>query len=147
MANSYAGSRAPLVFALCLPLAVFLGVQLAYSPVQGSSRWLVVLMLGALSIPVLMNSYHPLLVLTWNAAITPIFLPGQPFIWMLVAFVGIGFAVISRLTSAEAQFVPVLSVNRALLVLLGVVFVTAYVRGGVGLRSLGSSQYGGRGYF
>jgi len=39
------------------------------------------------------------------------------------------------------------SVSASLLVLVGVVLVTAYLRGGIGIRSLGSSQYGGKGYF
>jgi len=100
-----------------------------------------------LSVPVLMNWYHPLLILTWNAAVTPYFLPGQPFVWMLVAFIGVGFAVVNRLTSPEARFVSVPSVSRALLFLLLVVLVTAYSRGGVGLRVFGSTQQGGKGYF
>lgn len=147
MANSYVASRAHLVFALCLPLAVLLGYMLAFSALDRGSMLFVLMLIGVLSVPVLMNWYHPVLLLTWNAAITPYFLPGQPFIWMLVAFIGVGFAIMNRLTTPEARFVPVTSINRVLLVLLGVVIVTAYLRGGIGLRAFGSAQYGGKGYF
>lgn len=146
MANSPIASRAHLIVAFCLPLAVLLGYMLA-NPVDSGTLILIVMIIGVLSIPLLMTGYHPLLILTWNAAVTPFFIPGQPFIWMLIALVGLGFAVVNRLTSPEARFIQVPSVNRALIFFSAVVAATALVRGGLGLRSMGSSQYGGRGYY
>ncbi len=146
MANSVVGLRAQLVFALCLPVAVLLGYLLA-EPTDFTSMAVVLLVIGVLSIPLLMYSYHPLLIAVWNAAIVPIFLPGQPYLWMLVAFMGLGFATINRFTSRAASFIAVPSVTRPLLALLLVVLATSYIRGGLGMRMFGSSQYGGRGYF
>lgn len=145
MSNSFAASRAQLVFALCLPVAVLLGYLLA-EPDFGNIV-MVSLMIGILSVPILMYAYHPLLIIAWNSAISPFFLPGQPFLWMLIAFVGCGFAIINRLISPENRVVSAPSVNRPLFILFLVVLLTAYLRGGLGARSLGSSQYGGKGYF
>jgi hypothetical protein len=146
MANSFAATRAQLIFALCLPLAVLLGYLLA-EPLDLSNMAIVVLVLGVLSIPLLMHWYHPLLILTWNAAITPFFLPGSPFIWMLFAFIGFGFAVVNRFTSADKRFISLPSVNWSLLALLAVVLGTAYLRGGMGMRIFRSGQQGGKAYF
>jgi hypothetical protein len=65
-----------LIFALCLPLAVLLGYLLA-EPMDLSSLATIVLVLGVLSVPVLMPWYHPLLILTWNAAISLSFCPAH----------------------------------------------------------------------
>lgn len=146
MANSLVGWRAQFVFALCLPVAVLLGYLLA-DPTELTSVAAVTLIIGILSIPLLMYSYHPLLIITWNAAVVPVFLPGQPYLWMIVAFVGFGFAILNRFTSREAGFIDVPSVTWPLVTLLAVVLVTAYFRGGLGMRMFGSSQFGGRGYF
>jgi len=146
MANSFAASRAQLVFALCLPIAVLLGYLLA-EPGDFSNILLIGIMVFVLSIPVLMYWYHPLLIFTWNAAITPIFLPGQPFLWMLFAFLGFVFAIVNRFTSAEARLVQVPNIARSLLFMTVAVLGTAVARGGLGMRIFGSGQYGGKGYY
>ncbi|HEY5914828.1 MAG TPA: hypothetical protein VJA21_29915 [Verrucomicrobiae bacterium] len=146
MANSLLAWRAQLVFALCLPLAVLLGYMLA-DPNDFISVLVITGIIGLLSVPILMHSYHLLLIISWNAAIAPYFLPGQPFLWMLLSFVGFGFAIVNRFTSPEASFVPVPSVTRPVVALLAIVLVTAFLRGGIGFRVFGSGQYGGRGYF
>jgi hypothetical protein len=145
MANTFVVSRAQLIYAFCLPLAVLLGYLLA-DPMDRGSLAVVVLLVSVLAVPILMRWYHPMLLFTWNAVITPTFLPGQPYLWMLIAFVGLGFAVANRFTSPEAKFISVPSIHWPLLFLAGVLVATAWMRGGIGLRVLGSSQFGGRGY-
>ena len=145
MASSVTAGRAQLLFILCLPLAILMGYLLS-DPLDPGNTLMAALMVGVLSIPLLMRWHHPMLILTWNAALAPFFLPGQAFAWMPLAFVGLGFAIVNRFTNTEARIVSVPSLNRSLLFLLVVVMVTAYFRGGVGLRSLGSGTYGGRDY-
>ncbi len=145
MANSFVASRAQIIYAVCLPVAVLLGYLLA-DPTDTGSIAVVSVLVAVLSVPLLMHWYHPLLVFTWNAAIMPFFLPGSPHLWLLIAFAGIGFAVVNRFTSAEVRFESPPSVVKPLLFLVGVFLITAMLRGGIGLRSFGSSQYGGRNY-
>ncbi|HEV2209367.1 MAG TPA: O-antigen ligase family protein [Verrucomicrobiae bacterium] len=146
MANSFVATRAHLAYALCLPIAVLLGYLLA-DPTDMGSVLMVLLLISALSIPILMRWYHPLLVLAWNAAITPVFLPGAPFLWMVLAFVGLLFALLNRFTSPDERFVWVPSLAWPLLFLAVVLLGTAFLRGGIGSRAFGSSQYGARNNF
>jgi hypothetical protein len=145
MANTFVVSRAQMIYAFCLPLAVLLGYLLA-DPMDRGNLAVVVLIGSVLAVPVLMRWYHPLLIFTWNAAITPWVLPGQPSLWMLIAMVGLGFGVINRLTTPEAKFVWVPSLNWSLLALTLVILITAALSGGMGSRLLGSERYGGKAY-
>src|SRR5271157_4422569 len=117
MANSFVVTRAQLVYALCLPLAVLVGYLLA-EPSDLGSVLMVMAVLGLLSIPLLMRWYHLLLLTTWNAIIVPYFLPGQPQIWVLLAYVGLGFALANRFTNPDAKFISVPSLSQPLLFLV-----------------------------
>lgn len=131
---------------LILPLAVILGYFLV-DPLEPSSLMVVGLVLAALGLPLMMQWYHPMLILLWNAAICPAFVPGQPYLWMLVALVGLLISVLNRSVNQNFRFITVPSINYSLYFLLFVVFVTAYFNGGIGSRILGSSSFGGRRYF
>lgn len=145
MANTFTVSRTQLIFAVCLPLAVLVGYFLA-EPTDMGSLVMVGLVLGLLAVPVLIRCIHPLLIFSWNAAIVPYFLPGQPQLWMLLALSGLMFAVLNRISNPEAQFIIVPSIHRSLIFLAGVIAVTAMLRGGIGMRMLGSSHVNGKGY-
>jgi len=93
-----------------------------------------------------MRWYHPLLVFTWNAVIQLNFLPGSPRIWLALSFVAVLFGVINRSVNPESRFLNVQSITRPLLAMLAVFVVTAFVRGGLGMRVLGSGAYGGKAY-
>jgi hypothetical protein len=146
MANTFAVSRAQLVYVLCLPLAVVLGYLLA-DPMDLGTIGITAAVLGLLATPIFIRWYHPLLILGWNVAIQPAFLPGQPLLWMLLAMAGITFALLNRFVNPEARFIPIPSLAKPLLFLLGAVIFTSWVRGGIGLRVLGSSSYGSKSYF
>ncbi len=146
MENRIAVSRVQLIYALCLPLAVLMGYLLA-DPTDLGSIGVVLAVVGVLCIPILMRYYHPLLILTWNAAVNPILLPGRPYLWMLLAFLGLIFAVANRFTTPDAKFVILPSINKALLAIAAVTIFTAWIQGGFGIRALGAARYGGKGYF
>ena len=137
--------KAHLIMALCLPLAILLGYLLA-QPLETQTIAVIVMIMAVLSVPLLMTWYHPLLILSWNAVIFPFFVPGQPAAWMLMAALGIIFAVLNRAVNKNLRFILVPSINTAIIFLLGVVFFTAFMRGGIGMRILGGERYGGRNY-
>src|SRR5205809_425424 len=89
--------RAHLTMALCLPLAVLLGYVLA-EPLDSTSIAVVVFVLAILSVPILMKWHHPLLILSWNAAINPIFFPGRAPLWLALSGASVVIAIISRAT-------------------------------------------------
>jgi hypothetical protein len=134
-----------LIMGLSLPLAVLLGYFLS-EPLELGSMAVVLAVLAVLTVPLLMRWYHPLLVLAWNSAINPIILPGRAGLWMVMAAIGLCFAVLSRAVNAKAQFISVPPVTHSLLALAGVVLATAFTTGGIGIASLGGSRYGGGKY-
>lgn len=138
--------RAVIAYALLGALALGIGYFLT-SPLELSSFAGMLLVAFLLVFPLLMRWHHVLLVATWNAAFIIWFLPGQPSFWMIGVLLSIFFTASYHLLS-PGQVVPQApSVTKALVALALVVVITAAIRGGVGLRSLGSNTYGGKHYF
>src|SRR5690349_1749113 len=103
MANTIKIPRAHLIMGLCLPLAVLLGYFLA-APLESDSMAVVVLVLSVLSIPLMTKWYHPLLLVTWNSAITPVFLPSRVDLWLVMAAIGLLFAMLNRSVNPQNKF-------------------------------------------
>ena len=146
MANTINVPRAHLILGICIPLAVLLGYLLA-EPLEPGSMAVVVLVVFALSVPLLMNWHHPMLVLAWNAQIAPAFIPGQPPLWLILAFGSLLFAVLTRAVNPNRHFIHVPSLSRPLWFFAITVVVTALLTGGIGLRAIGSDKIGGKGYY
>jgi len=145
MASTFAVTRNHLIFGLCLPLAVLLGYMLADMD-DPASRLVVMVALGVLMVPLLMRWHYAALVLSWNMAAQPD-LPGSPQLWSLMALLSLFFAVLNRSINPELKFARVPALTRSLVAFCIVVLVTAMLTGGIGLRILGSTSVGGRGYF
>src|SRR2546429_8862823 len=118
MASTFVVSRSQLIYALCLPLAVLIGYFLA-EPLESGSIAIVVFVLSVLCLPLLMKWYHPLLVMSWNALICPVFLPGRPALWMVMSLLGLGIAVLNRSVNSNKRFIQVPSLTRPLVFLSG----------------------------
>ncbi len=138
--------RPHLIMGLCLPLAVLIGYLLA-EPMESGSLAVVLLVLAVLLVPIMMKWHHSLLIVAWNAAMVPVFLPGRPYLWMVMAFGSLLFAVLNRSVNPARRFTNVPSITKSLLFLAAVVVATALMTGGIGLRSFGADRYGGKGYF
>lgn len=132
-----------LIYAVALPLALLVGYLLA-TPFQLSSLAIVGLVLAVLVAPIFLQFHYPLLLFSWNAIFIVVFLPGRPNLWMVLAGISLGLAVLTKVLNKEVRFQNVPSITWPLLFLLFVVLVTAKLTGGIGLRSLGSATYGGR---
>src|ERR1041384_1997883 len=145
MDNLLSLRRSALIYGLCLPLAIFLGYSLA-QPAAFKTRAFLALLFGVLSVPMFLRWHHPLLVLSWNAALVVPFVPGQPNWWMGLSFVSFSFAVLLRIITKKGEFLSAPSVTFWILVLLVTISVTAYATGGMGARVMGTSAFGGRRY-
>jgi hypothetical protein len=135
-----------MIFGLIVPIAAAIGYFLA-SPTEIDSLMMLVLILGAMSIPWVLRWHHPMLVLAWNASITFPFLPGSPYLWMCLAVTSFGLTMVNRIMDKGLRFPSVPTVTWSLIAFAVVVFITAKYTGGWGFRSLGSSTYGGKKYF
>lgn len=138
--------RGLLIFALCLPLAILMGYMLA-DPMMGSNRMFISAALMALLIPLLLSIHHRALIWVGSAVMIAFFIKGEPQMWMLVAGLSFGIAILSRPLS-KVKIKPVWEkwVLAALILVMSCVAITAFLTGGIGLRVLGSSVYGGRKY-
>lgn len=147
MAETFAISRAHLMYGVCLPIAVLVGYFLA-SPQDSDSLAVLILILSVLSVPVLMKWNFPLLILSWNAPLYFPFLPGSLTFCNIMVAISLSFALLNRsLGKSKGYFFEARSVARSLIFLGIVVLATAYLTGGIGVRALGSDSFGGKKYF
>jgi len=146
MTNASTSLRALLVYTAILPLALLIGYLMA-TPTDLSSMAVVGMVLVVLSIPLMLKWHRPILFLTWNMTAVLFFLPGRPQIWVAAAFLSFGFMVVQRMMVLDFKSISARSVTLSILFLLLVVFGTAKLTGGVGLRAFGSDVVGGKAYF
>lgn len=139
-----------LVYAICLPLAIFLGyllVNTAADPYGNRmSTGLVGFLLLLMALPLLMRWYHPWLITVWNSSLLFVFLPGQLAGWTVMTLLGFGIAVGHSILNRDRRFLSAPSVSRSLIFLAIVVAVTAKMRGGIGLYLFGDEAIGGKRY-
>jgi hypothetical protein len=145
MSNTSVTSRTLVLFGIAVPLATVVGYLLAL-PDRASSGLIVGAILAFLAIPIFLRWHHPLLIITWNASMNAFFLPGRPHFWMIFAGISFGITVLGCILNKEEKFQHVPTVTWSLVLLLMVVLVTAKLTGGIGLRTFGGAQYGGKGY-
>src|SRR5579863_8381913 len=100
MANTINIPKTHVIMGLSLPLAILIGYFLA-EPMELGSMAVVIMVLAVLCVPLMLRWYYPVLVFCWNAAITPVFLPGRPELWSLLAFGGLVFCLLNRAVNAK----------------------------------------------
>lgn len=137
--------KSAVIYGAALPVAVLLGWLLA-QPMSLKSIVVVGAVLGLLLLPLLLQWHHALLIVCWNAAITPYFLPGQPEVWMLATAASLPLTLLARALDRNRRLEIVPSVAIPLFLLAFVTLATAFATGGLGFRVLGSAAYGGRRY-
>jgi hypothetical protein len=145
MSNAFSLFRSLIIYAVCLPLAISLGYLLA-TPDDFVSFAMVTLVLVSLALPLFLRWHHPLLVLTWNMAATAFFLPGSPSVWLVVCGISLTISVLQHALNKNQKFIHVPSLAWPLIFLALVVLVTAKLTGGIGIRSLGGHNMGGKRY-
>ncbi|MFM1768274.1 MAG: hypothetical protein RJA22_803 [Verrucomicrobiota bacterium] len=134
-----------LILILVLPVAALLGYLLA-GPLDYTSIVVYSAILGLILMPVIIQHHHALVVLSLNATIDIFFLPGKPHLWMLLALVSLGVTLLSRILNKEIRLIHVPSVTWALAAVVLVALITAKLTGGLGMRALGASNFGGKRY-
>ncbi len=146
MNSNVAIPRSVIIYGLCVPLAMLMGYLLT-TPLDMTSVIGVGTVLCLLMVPVLLRWHHFLLLVSWNATVNAFFLPGQPRFWMLMTVASIAFSILQRIMNKELRLQNVGFLTIPLVFLGLVIIITAELRGGIGLRSLGGSSFGGKKYF
>ena len=136
------------IYAVVLPLAIVLGwMTVDLANLDQTSFGFLAALLFMLSLPLLLKWHYPAMLLSWNTAMTLIFLPGKPALWVLMAGLNFGIVVFQRVIQKQPIFLPARSMVMAIFALLVVVLVTAKIQGGFGSRAAGSAIYGGKRYY
>ena len=143
--NTPAILRSLIIYALIVPLAIWIGYLLAAPADRGTFGVGGILAL-ILCAPLLLKWHHFLLVATWNLGMTVFFLPGSPPIWLLMTALSLGLSILHRTINSEARFLSAPSITWPLIFLAAVVLFTAKLTGGIGLHSLGNETSGGKSY-
>ena len=146
--NAAAILRALIVYAICVPVAVWVGYMLT-SVAEWDSRESLIyagLFVLVLCIPLLLRWHHLLLVFCWNLSLVVFFLPGRPNVSLPMIVLSLGISVLQRATNKDMRFIPAPQITWPLLALTAVVIGTAKLTGGIGLHSLGSDVMGGKKY-
>ncbi|MCX6887697.1 MAG: hypothetical protein NTX27_21975 [Verrucomicrobia bacterium] len=140
--------RSFMTLAVALPMAIVIGYMLA----TGASNpdyitiLTLALVLAVLAIPYLLKNHHLWLIFSWNMTTMVFILPGRPNLWLVMAFVSLGFVILQRAIDPNKKLTNSPSIVWPLVVLGIVVVLTAFYRGGFGLRAMGSDAVGGRRY-
>lgn len=137
--------KTAIIYAVAVPLSLMLGYMVA-QPLSIKSLAVLCGTLGLLILPLFLKWHHTLLVLVWNAAITPYFLPGQPEAWMLMVLASLPLTVLARCLDRNRRLDMPPTLVVPLLMLLVVIGCTIYASGGVGLNVAGSAKVGGKRY-
>jgi hypothetical protein len=148
MNNASALLRTLIVYAICVPLAIWLGYLLTSMADFSRSTYIETgLFALVLCLPLLLRWHYVLLVLSLNLSITVFFLPGHTPLWMPVLALSLGISVLQRALNRDMRFISAPQIARPLICLMVVVLVTAKLTGGIGLRSFGGDVMGGKKYF
>ena len=143
-----AALRTLVIYAVILPLAVFIGwIAVDLANWNRTSFALFAAIVFVLLLPALLKWHYPIMVFSWSTYITIFFLPGQPALWMLMAGLTFGMAILNRIMQKRRAFISVPSITATLLVLLVIVLITGKLRGGFGVSALGGATYGGKPYY
>ena len=143
--NPSALLRTIVVFAICLPVAIFLGYIIA-GPFDYTFVGVVGTVVLILIAPLLLRYHYALLVLGWNCTMIVFFLPGTPAVSLPLIAVSLTLSIVRRTIDSRYRLISVPSMTWPLLALAVVVLVTAEMTGGIGLRSFGGAVYGGKRY-
>jgi hypothetical protein len=144
--NTFALPKNLIIFGIVIPITLLLGYVLS-DPGQIMSVGVVFVVLSILSIPVLLKHNYPILIFSWNFPLIIGVLPGQPSLWIIMAFASLFFTILAYVMDKSYKIQHVPSLTWPLLFLVLVAGVTAKLTGGVGLQALGGSVVGGKKFF
>ena len=145
MNNAPAILKSLVIYAICVPLAVFVGYMLT-DPVSFSTFAYEGVLALVLLFPLLLRWHYPLLLFSLNASMYMFFIKGRPDFWMVMVALSLGISLLERALNSQKRFIRVPQITWPLICMLGVIFMTAKLTGGIGLHAFGSDIYGGKKY-
>ena len=102
MNNAPAILRTFIIYAMIVPLAMFIGYLLA-NPQDYATLALYGTLALLLLTPLLLRWHHWLLLLSWNLALNLFFLKGSPAPWLLMTGMSLGISILQRALPGRAS--------------------------------------------
>jgi len=143
--NASALLRSLIVYAVCVPLAIIVGWMLT-NPLDYQSIGFIGILIAVMVFPLFMRWHYPLLIFCLSFPATLFFLPGHPTAFLVMVAISLTISVVERILDKRNTFLPAGGVQWPLFAFLAVIFITAKLTGGFGLRAMGSEVYGGKKY-
>ncbi len=131
--------RSLIIYAVVVPLAIIVGYMLT-NPQDYQTIGLLAVLTGVLVFPLLMKWHYPLLIFSCNFAGVIFFLPGHPTMFLAMVATSLTISVVERILTRTQRFLPTGGVGWPLLAMLCVVWTTAKLTGGFGLKSMGARR-------
>jgi O-Antigen ligase len=139
--------RALIFGAVGLPLALFLGYQLATPDQISSLAWIGAIFCFFL-VPFMIRWHHPLTIFCWNLPLVIFFLPGKQTVGVLVAGASLLLSVLGWTLQKRRTppFIPSPGTTWPMIFLAVAVLVTMIATGGLHSRAFGSQEWGATRY-
>lgn len=134
--------RTLVTYGILVPVVLLMGYFVG-APTGAKSYFLLAILFMIMTIPLLMSYHHILLAATWNAAFTLGFISTSLYVWHAIAVVSLILTMMDRIVHRR----PLISyrpLTYSILFLIAAAIGTGLLRGGIGMRVLGSSMYGGK---
>ena len=144
MTNPVNAIRMLVTYALCIPLAILVGYLLT-DPLQYGSMGVFGLIALLLMSPIFIKWHYPLMVFALWSPVYCFFIKGDPPLAQVMVILSFGLAIIERTINSERRFISPSVMTWPFLYTALMVYMTAKLTGGIGLRSLGGGDEGGVG--
>src|SRR5665213_1862170 len=148
MTNPVAAMRILVTYALCIPLAIFMGylmTEVGDHP-DYSNLFSVGLIAAIVLSPIFIKWHYPIMVFALGCPMYLFFLKGYPPVWEVMVILSLGIAIVERALNKDRHFMSMPSMTWPLLFIVAMAITTAELTGGIGLHTLGASMAGGKKY-
>jgi O-Antigen ligase len=144
MTNPASAMRMLITYAICIPVAIFVGYLLT-NPLDYGTLGFIGLVIAFIISPVFIKWHYPILVFGLGCPMYCFFLVGRPPLWQVVALISLLIALVERATG-NRRFLSVPVATWPLLYIAAMAYLTSRLTGGIGLHQLGGGGGGGKKY-
>ena len=148
MTNPAQAIRSLITYAICIPLAILMGfimTEIGDRP-DYSNLFVVGIVIALLLSPIFIKWHYPIMIFGLSCPAYCFFLSGNPPLWQVVVILSLGIAILNRTLNSEKHFVSPAVMTWPLLFTIAMVYATAEMTGGIGLKAMGGEVAGGKKY-
>ena len=148
MTNPAQAIRSLVTYAVCIPLAIMMGyimTEVGDHP-DYSNLFVIGVVLVLLLSPIFIKWHYPILIFCLGFPAYCFFLPGNPPIVQVLVMLSLGIAILDRTLNSDKRFVSPAVMTWPILFTVAMVFATAEMTGGIGLKAMGGDVAGGKKY-